>query len=196
MSDLDDMMRQDTPATEDRLKTIRATIRDHRDTCWEITELESRLASLKRERLKMEHETLPDMLATAGVHSLTVEAEGNRPAIEAKLLPYYRAVIVADWPEEKRDRAFDVLENLGLGSIVKCVIEIAFDKDDDESRLSVMELLREHNIAYSACLSVHWKTLTAAVQEIYESGKTLPAPVLDAIGATVGRVVKLKEKDK
>jgi hypothetical protein len=50
---------------------------------------------------------------------------------------------------------------------------------------------RKLEVSYSSKLSVPWNTLTAFVKEQVEKGAVLP---LDILGATVGRVVKLKAR--
>lgn len=186
-------MQADKTATpEDRLEGIRSHLRIARDTAKEILDTEARLKTLKEEQVTRLQKDLPDLFDEANIDKLGLPAEGNLPAYDCKLDPYYHASISADWPEEKRTLAFDYLAGAGAEDLVKSLIIIALPRGERKTAKKVEAGLEKAGVPYVTKLDVPWNTLTAWVKEQVEKNKTLPK--LDLIGATVGRVVKLKER--
>jgi len=182
----------------DKLDKLREAVRHKRDLDVQIDDLENRLSAHKQARYKLEHETLPEMFTQARVTKVAIEAEGNMPPYMARLQPYYKAVISADWPMDRQQRAFDLLDKLHLGDLIKTVVEITFGRDERKqtktflSTILKRKLIREDQV--SCRQGVPWSTLTAAVRYHYESGQQLGDDELATLGATVGMAVTLKEE--
>ena len=85
---------------EDQLAEIRATIAEVRDLEAMKYDLEDRLKSLDEELQFAYFTALPDLFAAAGVTAISLPADGNSPAVEAKaqgfqLLPRQHRCLLA-----------------------------------------------------------------------------------------------------
>jgi hypothetical protein len=192
LTDLDALMSDDSPTTPDALSAIRAAAIKRRDLGRLRVDLEARLIEVNKAAEALERTTLPDLFAAAGVARVDVDAVGNDAAFSAVLQPYYKANIQAAWPPEARDAAFAVLDDLGLGDLTKSVVAVTFGRDEAAALRDLVALLDREGVRYTVARTVPWSTLTAAVRDIYDSGGRLGDDVLAAIGAVVGRIVKLK----
>lgn len=192
MTNLDEIMMADaaTP-NEDALKKVRALVASRRDLQQEANSLEERAKEKQRAIRDMDYKILPELFSVVGIDRLGLPAEGNQPALEAVLSDYYRANIAADWSEERRGAAFAHLQKLGMGELIRRNFEVSF-APDDPAWSDFANLLTDQGIPFSMRMSVPWQTLTAALRALYEGGSRLSAVDLEAIGATVGQVVKLK----
>ncbi len=179
---------------EATLEKIRQVARDLRDKKLEIANVESRLSELKAERLKIEFEKLPEMYDAAGIDSLGIPKEGNQPAYDGKLKPFYRANISADWEPEKRDAAFKWLIKNGHGDLIKTEIVIRLGRGDVKLLNDIKKRLKPlmKKIDITVGLNVPWNTLTAFVKEQIEEKKAILP--LDILGAQVGKIVELKPR--
>jgi hypothetical protein len=180
----------------DKLEKLRNAVRRKRDLDHTISDMEQRLAAHKQARMELEHKTLPDMFMAARVTALAVEPEGNMPAYRAELKDYYKAVISANWPDEKQQKAFALLEQLKLGDLIKTIVEVQFNRGERAAATkfltAINKLVRADQIHERQ--GVPWTTLTAAIKEHYENGGQLGDNELATLGATVGFIVTLKEE--
>lgn len=178
--------------SEDRLEKVRAGLRQARDKEREASDLEARARELRGEVVTLTQQTLPDLFDEAGIDNLGLSAEGNLPAYDCKLGPFYHANIAAEWPEEKRTAAFNYLAEQGAEDLIKSLIIVALPRGERKLAQRVEEGLRKAGVPFTTKLDVAWNTLTAWVREQVEKQQTTPK--LDLIGGNVGRVVKLKER--
>lgn len=178
------------PAPEDALAKVRDGVRRMSDRESEVADLKSDLASAERDLNAIRFKELPDLFQAAGIDSVGLGDEG----VNAKLEPYYRANIAADWPTEKRLAAFVRLAELGGADIIKVNLTVTFARGEDEKVAALEKLLRDNGYEYSSQLGVPWQTLTAFVKEQVEAGNARLLGSLDIIGATVGKIVRVKEK--
>jgi hypothetical protein len=178
----------------DKLDKLRQAVRAKRDLDVTITELEERLSKHKQARFELEHKTLPDMFMAARVTSLGLEREGNLPAYKASLGPYYKAVISAEWPVERQQQAFALLDKLKLGDLIKTIVEVHFGRGQRKATQqfikAISKLVPKDTITERQ--GVPWATLTAAIKYHYENGGQLGDDELTTLGATVGYAVTLK----
>lgn len=177
---------------EDKLELVREQLRRSRDTELEMSELASRLKVKSEEQNKRVFEELPALFQEIGIDRLGIEADGNLPAYDATLTPYYKANISGEWPPEQQDAAFDWLEKEGHGDLVKNKFVVQLGRDDEEKALRLRALLEEAGFEFENKRAVPWNTLTSFVKEQVEKHNTTPP--LDLLGATVGKIVKLKPR--
>ena len=177
--------------SSDALEELRAHVRRHRELVIEVTEAEERLKVLKNSLNEMEQKELPDLFHAAGVDKVGLPAEGNHPAYDATLKPYYKANI----PEGNKPEAFAWLNNNGYGDIVKTVFKIEFGLGEETPTKVLEKELTKMGVDYSKDMTVPWQTLTAWLKERIEK-RDGDLPPLSLFGATVGTVVKLKERRK
>ena len=180
----------------DKLDRLRAKALEARELQLEIAEMEERLSDKKASLQEIYHKTLPDLMDEAGVPSIGLGPLGNRPAVEAVLLPFYSANIAASWEEGRRQKAFDLLDKKGAGDLVKAQVVVSFPKGKQDDALKLMQqVLKKKGVAAEFKKTVPFQSLTAWLKEQVETYQRTPsASELEIIGGTVGRVVKLKEK--
>lgn len=162
-----------------------------------IKELEDEKKLLNVELYELQHKSMPDLMTEVGVDKIGLP-ESNADLV---LKPYYKANISAEWPEEQRNAAFEHLDYLGLGDIVKNTITVVFPKGWDEERQEWLEKVRGLNLSFDPPEMVEtrvvpWNTLTATIKEQYETGKEefLQAVDLKLLGAEVGQIVNIKPR--
>jgi hypothetical protein len=192
MSNLEERMAAASPKATD-LEELRAAVRRRRDLANSITHLEEQLATLSREKNDLDTRILPEMFLEARVDRVGLPAEGNYPALDAVLTTFYKAAINSNWTQDKRQAAFRVLEQLGLDSIIRREVKADFSPGHPDWQKAI-QALRDLGIHADVSDSVHWKTLTSAIQQLCESGKRPSPGELDALGAFVGQVVQLKPR--
>lgn len=172
-----------------RIKTQAQALRDKR---YEIKNIEERLEAAKADVRTLQREVIPDLMAQAGIPSLTIEAEGNTPAYEIKMRPFARASIAAAWEPNRREAAFDWLDTHGAGDLIKTEIAILLPKEKRAEALELIQRLRTMNYEPQISESVHHGTLSKWLKEAIRQGHIVP---LDVIGGEVGREVTIKESD-
>ena len=187
-------MKADVPQVpEDKLEKARDYLRQSRDLDKEVRDLAERLKERQASLLTLKQKTLPDFFNEIGIDNLGLPAEGNLPAYDAKLVPYYHANIGADWDTERQEAAFGYLAaQEGGEAMIKTVITVELGRGDRKVAEKVEAALDKIKVPYSRKLGVPWNTLTAWVKEQIERHKTTPD--LNLLGATVGSVVNLKER--
>jgi hypothetical protein len=157
-----------------------------------IKDLEERLAAARNELNALQFETLPTILDSLGVDRLGVPAHDNMPAFDLTLLPYCKAVIPASWPPEKRAAAFTALTEFGHEDLIKTEIVTALPRGQHALAQQIVAAIRERGAEPQVDEAVHHGTLTAWLSSRLAAHQ--PVPDLETIGASVGRIVKLKER--
>jgi hypothetical protein len=182
-------------APPDRLEQVRAELAAQRDDLKELADLEIRRQDVKARLEKRRFDILPALLMAAGTDQVGLPAAGNLPAYDARLKPYYRANIAAEWPEEKREAAFDLLEAKHGGDIIKCQVIVEFNREQLDAAYRLASHL-EHDWGYRPAVrrTVQWNTITAWFREQVESHRGFTGAEMDALGATHGHQVELKER--
>lgn len=182
------------PTRADKLTELRAACVQLRDTELSKQNKEEELAAINAQLVKLRHELLPDLMDEAGVDHIGLPAAGNLPPCDAKCEPYYRANIAADWAQERREAAFSALVQEEAEDLIKHTFTVQFGRGEEDAAHSFAELLKGEGFEYTVGMAVPWATLTAWVKERFQNDAPLSAAVLETIGATVGRVVKLKPR--
>lgn len=176
------------PPSTDALNKLRDKVRRARDIEQEVASIQERAQELQKEKQEILFKELPDLYEEYGVDKLGLEAEGNLPAYDTELKPYYHANI----PKDGEDEAFAWLEKNKHGDLIKTKIIVEMGRGDRALAKKVEAALKKLKVPYSSTLGVPWNTLTAFVREQIEQRQTTPP--LAILGATVGRVVTLKPR--
>lgn len=193
MSDVPAHVLQAAPivASEDSLTRARELATRYHQLLAEIEGIRAVLSERSEELQRLQYRELPDLFSEVGISSVGVDGA----VIE--VVPFYKANIAADWPQERRDRAFNWLESNEAGDIIGTTVTVAFQRGQIELARQLEASLREQPWANSnppvLQRSVPWNTLTALVRERLEQGKETP---LEDLGATVGRVARVKSAGK
>jgi hypothetical protein len=178
----------------DKLEKLQGAVRDLRDRERQVADLEERLKQLKTEISDLRRRTLPEIFAEAHVDRVGLPAEGNQPAIDARLHKEYKAAIPASWPTAKRETAFNTLDELELGNLQKLTFVVTFEAGQRERAEKFHARLTELNYAFSVTRAVHHATLSAALKERCEAGQVPSLAQLDSIGGYIGTSVDLKQR--
>lgn len=185
----------------------------------EISRLEAQLETKKARRKVLTDEELPAYMLKIGQDSVGLPEFG----VDLVLENYTHANIAADWEPERRQAAFDWLEEHGHGDLVKTeftilfprfmlpaarwlaehvrtlrpVIGITEEKVTGKGKSKVVSKViveREVEIPEAVVgLGVPWNTLTAWAKGQLKAGEELP---LEVLGVTVGQIVKIKEREQ
>jgi hypothetical protein len=178
---------------EDRLTALRARVAEARDLQLEINDTEARLKELRGRLSAITGRELPEAFDDVGIQFIGLDARGNLPAYLAKLVPYYRACISSEWGPDRQAAGFAALEGAGGSELIKCEIVVRTGRGELDMARSVRDKLEEMGVDYSEQMSVHHSTLTAWLRHLVEKERRhLPPDVLEAIGGSVGSVVKIE----
>jgi|SRR5215469_3995614 len=177
----------------DKLEAIRDELRCVRDLRLRLADLNQQVVETNKAIYEKERVTLPDMFIDAGVDTMGIPQQGNIPAYDAKLEPYYKAGILSSWELNRKQAAYDWLQKHGAGDLIKSTITIRLPLGSNNLRKKIVAALSKFKaLDISHENSVPWNTLTAYVKECFTKGKRLPP--LDLIGAEVGSIVKMSER--
>jgi hypothetical protein len=168
----------------------------------ELTDLDTKIDRLKKEleetskrRNEMAFKEIPDFMERIGQDKIGLPGSN----VDLVLEPYYHANIAAEWEPERREKAFAWLEKHGHGDLIKTTVSITFPRRAlAAAHFLVAQIKKISSKKYTIpepemAMGVPWNTLTAFVKEQVEKGVVLP---LDTLGATVGRIVKVKGRKK
>ena len=204
-----DLMREDSgiAASPDRLLAI-GTLADEAASVQDaIKELE-RTLSEKQKRLKeIRHTELVDLLIDAGVDHIGVPGRN----LDAKLEQFVHANIPADWPEQQREEAFNLVTRLGGEDLIKVTVSVVFGRREYHQAIKLRERLENAGYFPKVEKGVQWNTYTAWIKDQLPAwvlrwdreAQIQPPPpealpprhIMERIlGATIGWVVKLKER--
>ncbi len=179
-------------APEDKLDRVRDKVRECRDL-----ELENeRMAATMKENSdkinRMKQQELVDLFDEVGVTSIGLEPEGNLPAYEIEVRPYYHANI--NMTEPSAPKALEYLRKRGDGDMIKSTYTVSFGMGEEKRQKSFEDLLKKNKIDYDSKFGVPWNTLTAWLRRMVEVEKKTPPLAL--LGATVGRRADVKKPKK
>lgn len=190
-------MKRDAGAPPDKLDKIRAEVRAARDLQFDIQRVEEDLREKKLKLNDINFRVLPELFMVSNVEGIDLGAEGNYPAFDAQLQPYYHANISQDWPPERQEAGYAWLEKRKHGDVIKNIITIELGRGTEKVQKTVRAALKKLKVPFSERRGVSWNTLTALVRELVEDKKQVLGDTdREAIGATVGVVVKLKQRKK
>lgn len=178
----------DDDVPPEMITRVRDAARRTRDLLLSLSDLDTQISEKKKELTTLKTQTLPDLLNAAKLTALTLEPEGNTPAYEVELKPWYNATISKDNPAP----ALNWLEEHGYGDIIKHIFTISFGRDEHIRARAFYNLLVEHGYSqFEEKRGVHPSTLQAFVKEqLEEYGTTLPR---DLLHLEVGQTVKIGE---
>jgi hypothetical protein len=161
---------------------------------------EALVEAIKRRRTDLSTKVLPELMDTAQTDSLGLSGANADVIVETM----YHAVIRADWPEAQRQSAFEHLDELGGGDLIKSIIAIQLPRDAYDQAVELLiaiKLWLKHkklDAVPTLRLDVPWASLTAFVRDWMERPIDAHASVggaptlnLTRLGATVMRVCRV-----
>jgi hypothetical protein len=194
-AELERRIRESAPSIpQDRLNQLRDLVAETRDLEQRKAQLEEELKDINKQLTGdggLYFKKLPDLMSEVGITVITLDADGNMPAVEARAGPFYAANIAAGWPPEKRRAAFEWLDGNGHGDLIKTEVTVLFRREERDEAVAFLELAKQYGTP-EIKEAVAWNTLTSWLKEQVEEHHYIPP--LDIIGGTVARSVKLKVK--
>jgi len=178
--------------TQDKLEFVRDQIRYMRDLEKRIQDCQEILKGLNTEKEELQFSILPTLFMENRISAISLDAEGNLPAYDAKLVDYYKANIKTDWPAEKKNAAFAWLKKRRLSDLIKTIFTIEVGLGNSKLTKKIEEILRLEKIPHTKQKAVPWNTLTSAIKEMYHSNQTLTNEEIELLGAKIGKIVTLK----
>lgn len=177
---------------QDKLERLKAEAAKTRELEFEVAELQERLNEKLEELNILMTKTLPDLMEEAGVDSVGIPAQGNYPAWDARLRPFYNANIASSWPEEKRLEGFNYLTKIGHGDLIKTEIKISLPRGALKKAQTLVKQLAKQGMNAVMEQNVHSQTLKAWLKDQIENHAFMPD--LEKIGASVGKTVKPEKR--
>ena len=150
----------------------------------EVSALEDRLKSTKRDLETLSGDIIPTMMTEMGLTQLKL-MDGS--SVDVK--PYYAANISL----KNREAAYNWLRSNGLGDIIKNEITVSFGRDEDNKATTYVNLARGQGYQPTQKLKVEPMTLKALVRERTETGKEMPADIFNVF---VGNRTIIKRKQE
>jgi len=146
-----------------------------------IQEAEQTLGQLKAEYRELSEVDIPSMLSELGLSEITLK-DGNKISTST----YYSARI----SEDKRDEAFQWLNDNGFGDIVKNTVSVSFGREEDDSAKKLVDSLEDNGYATAQKKWVEPMTLKAFVREQVEKGSDLPLETFNVYIGQKTRIIK------
>lgn len=190
---LDAMSEDAGVVPEDKLERAKKLVRECRDLELANGEMSERIAENMKRITELKTRELVDMFDEVGIDHLGLAPEGNIPAYEIEIRPYYHANIKVD-DNPDAEKAFAYLRKRGEGDMIKTTYTIAFGMGESKKQKLFESMLKKAKVEYSAKFGVPWNTLTAWLRQQVEVEKKTPP--LDLLGATVGRRADVKKSRK
>ena len=191
--DLSDLINLDANRSppEDKLERLRSLGATAMQIKIEVEQLEKQRKAQQAKLNQLLNKDLPALFEEAQVDNIGL-SDYN---VDMILMNYYHANIAADWPEEQREAAFSLIEKEGAGDLIRYVVSVSFNKDEYQAAKKLQEDLTRMGIVPTVQKTIPWKTLTAWLKEQWEKRPHFfTLEILELLGASVGKVVKPKER--
>jgi hypothetical protein len=187
---------EERSTTPDQLKALRHAVSELRDLELTKADLKDRLTSTNISINKHTRETLPDLFQSAGLTSLTLEADpiSNIPEYIVKLDTEITANIAAGWSPDEKEAAFDWLTANGAADLIKATVTVTFDKKEVKKAEALRKELEKRKFDVEIEMKVNHMSLGAWLRERFAQ-KKVPKGI-SAIGGYIGPIVKLAAKRK
>lgn len=191
--DLSDLINLDANRSppEDKLERLRSLGATAMQIKIEVEQLEKQRKAQQAKLNQLLNKDLPALFEEAQVDNIGL-SDYN---VDMILMNYYHANIAADWPEDQREAAFSLIEKEGAGDLIRYVVSVSFNKDEYQAAKKLQEDLTRMGIVPTVQKTIPWKTLTAWLKEQWEKRPHFfTLEILELLGASVGKVVKPKER--
>lgn len=205
--------------TDEQMAVLREKCVEMVEADKEVARLERELEEAKEKKNYLAHKELPDIFGRMGLDRFGMPDVGEFGA-DIVMSPYFKASIPAEWPDEQKKIAFDHLEEIGGGDLIKVEVKFLLGKGESElarrldRAVALWALWSEESVPpASISQGVPWNSLTSFVKERHsyeqteqfglavvqsaENGDEPPVQMdVTKLNATIGMVVKVKERKK
>ena len=158
---------------------VTALVREVRRIESDLEELEGQQKKLISRKRFLEEQEIPSALTEAGVSEFTT-LEGLKVSTK---------FIVGSIPAERKDEAFQWLDDHGHGGIIKRGVQVNFDKGSTEAAEAAAEAMRKMGLDPKVTLNIHAQTFMSFAREQINKGNMLP---LDRWGVFYGTKAVIK----
>lgn len=207
--------------TDDQIAKVREKCLELVEADQDVDRLEKELEVAKQKKNVLQHKELPDLFGQLGIDKFGLPDAGEF-GVDVELSPYYKASILAEWPDDQKEIAFDHLEKIGGGDIIKTEVKFVLGRgalDLARTLVAMIKLFGERmqlegvsDIPMpSISQGVPWNSLTSFVKErhAFESSDAFalelanadangaePPPMMNlaVLNATVGSITKIKPR--
>jgi uncharacterized Fe-S cluster-containing radical SAM superfamily enzyme len=177
------------PVSQDKLDRLKAMGLRVMQIKKEILEIKDKLEQREARLNSLVSREMPALFEESGTDRIGIPEYD----IDLVMKNYYHANIAANWPLEKREAAFNYLEEQGHGDLVRVDVTVSFGKQEaTEARMLAEHLRTKFGYQPTIEKTIPWNSLTAWLKEQVE--KYGRVPLLEMIGATVGKTVKAEER--
>lgn len=185
----------------------------------DVDRLEQELDAAKQKKNALQHKELPDLFGQLGIDKFGLPDAGEF-GVDVELSPYYKASILAEWPDDQKDVAFNHLERIGGGDIIRTEVKFVLGRGAMDLARTLVAMIRLFGEKMqlegvsdvpmpSISQGVPWNSLTSFVKErhAYESSDEFarllqeapeddPPPTMNlaVLNATVGSITKIKPR--
>lgn len=183
--------------TDPVLARLQSKAAEARDLELEIEHLNEQIKEKSVALRRILDDDLPELFDEAKIDHVGIPADGNKPAIDYRMRPYYSASIAASWPEDKKAGAYAFLKSVKAESLIRTEVSARLPKGNLKAARSIYAAMKKLGVKGAVIemrQSVHQGTLSAWLREVYERGQSLPTDKLALIGGSVGRTVKAEER--
>ena len=181
--------------SSDKLVLLQKHASDARDLALRIATGEELLKELKEQLKELQQDKMPSLLDELKLDRIGVPKDGNKPAMDYKLIQQISGSIAASWSDERRQEAFDVLKKYKAESLIKTEVTAKLPKGSLKIAKQLVAAAKKLKVTAEMKQAVHAATLSAWLKEIYDGGQSLPQTDLEKIGGYIGRVVKAEERE-
>jgi len=170
----------------------------------EMVELERKIKDANMRLWDLQTKDMPALMSDIGQDNVGIPGDPSNPddlGYDIRLTTRTHASIGADWPDDKKDAAFEHLDELGAGDIVRNSVTVSFGKGEAAHREEWLEKVRGLNLSFDPpelveSRTVPWNTLTAWIKEQLRRGRTQDQVQIDLpkLGATHGAYAEIKRR--
>ena len=157
---------QAAPALGDALKRLSDMVTELTTTLQLIAETDAALKSLQVYARQLNEEGIPDLLKECGLTEVRME-DGSRVTVADE--------IDCGISQERRAAAHAWLREHGLGGVIKVMLGVQFDRDQQDLAAKLLVTLTKKGYPAVMEESVHHQTLKSTLKEQLRQGKPVPA---------------------
>lgn len=179
---MNDMFDIDAPKDENLVEQVRAACEEAAELQDTIKGYESAAAAAKKRLLDLTHKVIPTAMAEAGMGDTFSLDTGHK----IKVLPFVNGSLPKE--PDRREKAMQILEDLGGAALIKTLVEVTFPKGDKDNADIAVDYLEGLGYDVKADEGVHASSLKAFIKEKMADGSEVP---LDSLGLYAGSAAKI-----
>lgn len=170
---------------DDLMSSLRGLVNEAATCEIAIAQLEADLKATRSTLHALRSSRIPDLMAMAGLERARFDGW------DVSVGQYVSGSLPKDF--EARQGAFDWLESVHAGGLIKNEISVEFPRSQDAAAKKLFSQLNDEGYSVELEASVHPQTLLAFARARLANGEDVD---LDALGLKAGRIAKLARSEK